>query len=136
MVATLTSAAPNLPCTGWLTSFAGSAKAAGTLAYFLITGKQGVPLDAPRGVALSRKSMASNEMLGHYPMGVAMVTGSGVAENPAEGWYQISLAQRMDNQQRCGQPAEIAPVYVMLASDEASYVSGARIAVTGGKPIL
>ena len=24
----------------------------------------------------------------------------------------------------------------MLASDEASYVSGARIAVTGGKPIL
>ena len=25
---------------------------------------------------------------------------------------------------------------VMLASDEASYVSGARVAVTGGKPIL
>lgn len=37
---------------------------------------------------------------------------------------------------RAGQPAEVAPVYVMLASDEASYVSGARIAVTGGKPIL
>jgi NAD(P)-dependent dehydrogenase (short-subunit alcohol dehydrogenase family) len=37
---------------------------------------------------------------------------------------------------RAGQPAELAPVYVMLASDEASYVSGARIAVTGGKPIL
>lgn len=37
---------------------------------------------------------------------------------------------------RPGQPAELAPVYVMLASDEASYVSGARIAVTGGKPIL
>ena len=37
---------------------------------------------------------------------------------------------------RPGQPAEVAPVYVMLASDEASYVSGARIAVTGGKPIL
>jgi hypothetical protein len=29
-----------------------------------------------------------------------------------------------------------APVYVMLASDEASYVSGARVAVTSGKPIL
>ncbi|HEX7161684.1 MAG TPA: hypothetical protein VF223_10685 [Trebonia sp.] len=28
------------------------------------------------------------------------------------------------------------PAYVMLASDEASYISGARIAVTGGKPIL
>jgi NAD(P)-dependent dehydrogenase (short-subunit alcohol dehydrogenase family) len=37
---------------------------------------------------------------------------------------------------RPGQPAELAPVYVLLASDEASYVSGARIAVTGGKPIL
>jgi NAD(P)-dependent dehydrogenase (short-subunit alcohol dehydrogenase family) len=37
---------------------------------------------------------------------------------------------------RAGQPAELAPVYVLLASDEASYVSGARIAVTGGRPIL
>jgi NAD(P)-dependent dehydrogenase (short-subunit alcohol dehydrogenase family) len=37
---------------------------------------------------------------------------------------------------RPGQPAELAPVYVLLASDEASYISGARIAVTGGKPIL
>jgi hypothetical protein len=37
---------------------------------------------------------------------------------------------------RQGQPAEVAPVCVMLASDEASYVSGARVAVTGGKPIL
>jgi len=35
-----------------------------------------------------------------------------------------------------GQPAELAPVYVLLASDEASYVSGARVAVTGGNPIL
>jgi NAD(P)-dependent dehydrogenase (short-subunit alcohol dehydrogenase family) len=37
---------------------------------------------------------------------------------------------------RAGQPAELAPVYVLLASDEASYVSGARVAVTGGRPIL
>ncbi|MCC4250294.1 MULTISPECIES: SDR family oxidoreductase [Microbacterium] len=37
---------------------------------------------------------------------------------------------------RAGQPAELAPVYVLLASDEGSYVSGARVAVTGGKPIL
>jgi len=37
---------------------------------------------------------------------------------------------------RPGQPAEVAPVYVLLASDEASYVSGARVPVTGGKPIL
>ncbi len=38
--------------------------------------------------------------------------------------------------ERAGQPVELAPVYVLLASDEASYISGARIAVTGGKPIL
>ena len=37
---------------------------------------------------------------------------------------------------RAGQPAELAPVYVLLASDAGSYVSGARIAVTGGNPIL
>ena len=37
---------------------------------------------------------------------------------------------------RAGQPAELAPVYVLLASDEASYISGARIALTGGKAIL
>jgi NAD(P)-dependent dehydrogenase (short-subunit alcohol dehydrogenase family) len=37
---------------------------------------------------------------------------------------------------RPGQPRELAPVYVLLASDEASYISGATIAVTGGKPII
>jgi NAD(P)-dependent dehydrogenase (short-subunit alcohol dehydrogenase family) len=37
---------------------------------------------------------------------------------------------------RPGQPAEVAPVYVLLASDEGSYISGARVAVTGGKPII
>jgi hypothetical protein len=37
---------------------------------------------------------------------------------------------------RPGQPAELAPVYVLLACDEGSYISGARIAVTGGRPIL
>jgi NAD(P)-dependent dehydrogenase (short-subunit alcohol dehydrogenase family) len=37
---------------------------------------------------------------------------------------------------RPGQPVEVAPVYVLLASDEGSYISGARIAVTGGSPIL
>jgi NAD(P)-dependent dehydrogenase (short-subunit alcohol dehydrogenase family) len=37
---------------------------------------------------------------------------------------------------RAGQPAELAPVYVLLASDDGSYISGARVAVTGGNPIL
>ncbi|HSI85564.1 MAG: SDR family oxidoreductase [Candidatus Methylacidiphilales bacterium] len=37
---------------------------------------------------------------------------------------------------RPGQPVELSPVYVMLASDEASYISGAMVPVTGGEPIL
>ncbi|MER2299632.1 SDR family oxidoreductase [Pseudomonas promysalinigenes] len=37
---------------------------------------------------------------------------------------------------RPGQPVEVAPIYVLLGSDEASYISGSRYAVTGGKPIL
>jgi NAD(P)-dependent dehydrogenase (short-subunit alcohol dehydrogenase family) len=37
---------------------------------------------------------------------------------------------------RAAQPAELAAVYVLLASDEASYISGTRIEVTGGKPVL
>lgn len=38
--------------------------------------------------------------------------------------------------QRPGQPAELATAYVMLADPQSSYVSGATIAVTGGKPII
>lgn len=34
---------------------------------------------------------------------------------------------------RAGQPAELAPAYVYLASEDASYVSGAVLPVTGGK---
>jgi len=34
---------------------------------------------------------------------------------------------------RAGQPAELAPAYVFLASEEASYVSSAIVPVTGGK---
>ncbi len=37
---------------------------------------------------------------------------------------------------RAGQPVELAPVYVLLASDEASYISGARVPVTWGRPVL
>jgi NAD(P)-dependent dehydrogenase (short-subunit alcohol dehydrogenase family) len=37
---------------------------------------------------------------------------------------------------RPGEPKEVAPVYVLLASDEGSYISGAVVPVTGGKPIL
>lgn len=36
---------------------------------------------------------------------------------------------------RPGQPVELAPVYVLLASDEASYITGQIYGVTGGAPI-
>jgi len=36
---------------------------------------------------------------------------------------------------RAGQPAELAPAYVLLASAEGSYMSGNVVAVTGGVPI-
>jgi len=52
---------------------------------------------------------------------------------PPEHVKNFGASQPM---KRPGQPAELAPVYVMLAADEASYVSGATIAVTGGEPIL
>jgi NAD(P)-dependent dehydrogenase (short-subunit alcohol dehydrogenase family) len=37
---------------------------------------------------------------------------------------------------RPAQPRELAPVYVMLASDDASYITGATVPVTGGKPMI
>jgi NAD(P)-dependent dehydrogenase (short-subunit alcohol dehydrogenase family) len=37
---------------------------------------------------------------------------------------------------RAGQPVELAPVYVLLASDDSSYMAGATVAVTGGKPLI
>jgi NAD(P)-dependent dehydrogenase (short-subunit alcohol dehydrogenase family) len=37
---------------------------------------------------------------------------------------------------RAGQPAELAPAYVLLASDDGSYMTSALIPVTGGRPML
>jgi NAD(P)-dependent dehydrogenase (short-subunit alcohol dehydrogenase family) len=37
---------------------------------------------------------------------------------------------------RPGQPAELAPVYVLLASQDGSYMSGSTVQVTGGMPTI
>ena len=55
------------------------------------------------------------------------------ATMPAEA---VEKFGRQVPMKRPGQPAELATAYVMLADPLSSYVSGATIAVTGGKPIL
>ncbi len=53
------------------------------------------------------------------------------------GQPQESLPKFGQNQplQRAGQPVELADVYVLLASDNASYITGQVYGVTGGAPI-
>jgi NAD(P)-dependent dehydrogenase (short-subunit alcohol dehydrogenase family) len=54
---------------------------------------------------------------------------------PATGWDEDRLASFGKDTPlgRAGQPAEVAGAYVYLASEAASYVSGAVLPVTGGK---
>ena len=53
---------------------------------------------------------------------------------PATGWPSKLPEFGQDTPLgRAGQPAELAPAYVYLASEDASYVSGAVLPVTGGK---
>ena len=56
---------------------------------------------------------------------------------PATGWTAERLATFGQDTPlgRAGQPAELAGAYVYLASDEASYTSGAILPVTGGKAL-
>ncbi|QAY72334.1 SDR family oxidoreductase [Agromyces protaetiae] len=55
---------------------------------------------------------------------------------PATGWPDHLPEFGKDTPLgRAGQPAELAGAYVYLASEEASYVSGAILPVTGGKPL-
>ena len=69
---------------------------------------------------------------------------NGVAPGPIWTPLQPSHGQSMEKLTkfgedtplgRAGQPAELAPTYVFLASQESSYITGEIIGVTGGKPI-
>ena len=55
---------------------------------------------------------------------------------PATGWPdKLPEFGRNTPLGRAGQPAELAGAYVYLASDDASYVSGAILPVTGGRSL-
>jgi len=63
------------------------------------------------------------------PIWTPLIPGSFPKEKVKEFGKQTPL-------KRAGQPAELAPVYVLLASDESSYMSGATVQVTGGMPTI
>ncbi|TCR68258.1 SDR family oxidoreductase [Bosea sp. BK604] len=63
------------------------------------------------------------------PIWTPLIPSTMSAERVANFGKQVPM-------KRPGQPAELATAYVMLADPLSSYVSGATIAVTGGKPIL
>ncbi len=63
------------------------------------------------------------------PIWTPLIPATMPAEAVSEFGQQVPM-------KRPGQPAELATAYVMLADPLSSYVSGATIAVTGGKPIL
>ena len=77
---------------------------------------------------LAEKGLRAN-VVAPGPIWTPLIPSTMPKDQVAEFGAQVPM-------ERPGQPAEVAPAYVMLASDEASYISGAVIAVTGGKPIL
>ncbi|MFO2463419.1 SDR family oxidoreductase [Pseudomonas sp. 15FMM2] len=88
--------------------------------------------------------------IANFTGGLAQMLGSqGIRVNsvaPGPIWTPLIVSTMPDEEVqsfgsqtplgRPGQPVEVAPIYVLLASDEGSYISGARYSVTGGKPIL
>ncbi len=63
------------------------------------------------------------------PIWTPLIPGSFSAEKVKDFGKQTPM-------KRAGQPAELAPVYVLLASDEGSYINGATFQVTGGMPTI
>ena len=49
---------------------------------------------------------------------------------------QVKTFGKQTPMKRPGQPSELQAVYVLLASDQGSYISGATIPVTGGVPFI
>ena len=75
---------------------------------------------------------------------ILLMEGKGIRVNavaPGPIWTPLIPSTIPDHEEfgkdtpmkRAGQPAEVAPAYVFLASDDASYIAGATIPVTGGR---
>jgi NAD(P)-dependent dehydrogenase (short-subunit alcohol dehydrogenase family) len=134
----------NVYATFWLTKFAAPHMERG--GSIIIT--TSVNLDAPRPTLLPYA--ATKGALQNLSGGLAqLLAEKGIRVNcvaPGPVWTPLIPSTMPSDQvknfgssvplKRAAQPAELAPVYVLLASDEASYVSGATIAVTGGKPVI
>lgn len=73
---------------------------------------------------LAEKGIRANAVL-PGPIWTPLITSTMLPEEIATFGEQVPM-------KRPGQPAELAPSYVLLASDQASYMTGAMIAVTGG----
>jgi NAD(P)-dependent dehydrogenase (short-subunit alcohol dehydrogenase family) len=77
---------------------------------------------------LAERGIRANSVL-PGPIWTPLIPSTMPPDQVAEFGKQVPLG-------RPGQPAELAPIYVLLASDEASYMSGGAYPVTGGNPIL
>ncbi|EIK94782.1 Short-chain dehydrogenase/reductase SDR [Pseudomonas sp. M47T1] len=104
--------------------------------------------DTPKPTLLAYA--ATKGAIANFSAGLAQVLGernirvNSVAPGPI--WTPLIVSTMPDEEVthfgeqtplgRPGQPVEVAPIYVLLASDEGSYISGTRYGVTGGKPIL
>jgi NAD(P)-dependent dehydrogenase (short-subunit alcohol dehydrogenase family) len=63
------------------------------------------------------------------PIWTPLIPGSFPAEKTSKFGEDTPLG-------RAGQPAELAPTFVLLASQDGSYISGATVQVTGGRPTI
>lgn len=99
----------------------------------------GIFLYATTKGAIATFTLGLSEMLAERGIRVNAVAPGPVwtpihpANKPPEQMKTLGLKTPLKRQ---GQPAEVAPAFVLLASDEGSYMTGVVIPVTGGLPIF
>ena len=110
----------------------------------IATGVVSIRIDATRAFDTERnESSQATGFVVDAERGLILTNRHVVAPGPV--WTPL-IRQSFDNEkvQECGkdspmerpaQPAELAPAFVFLASNESSYVNGEVLGVTGGKPL-